>query len=813
MVRIVLLYILVLIGNVAKCQNFCADSSTYIQYKSLLNDSLRIQKTILTRDGSTIRMGYFLNGEKRDKPFILKTTSNGMVGWCRKITTSVQGFEYLSFENVEEASNGNIFLMLRSSIRSSSPFRFLILSPTGNIIHQDKIGFSNIPMTIGVGEVTPLVSRFGQDSMLLVFSYNGPLSERQWLTLCTISNSGQIGQAVTYYPPTGTAYGLSYTQATIKGRVIKLHGTSLFLNKCILTNLSPATNFSSLEIDWDTKLVNSKKAYCVPPVFETIYGGGETYNTRAFILKNDNIIMARRLSIIEREDTDGLAELFSISKFDNQFNHINSKYICIPWAYNIHELTDYSIFIDSGGKEHLLIQSVENNEVLYAVKDINNPYYLQRKIAEAGTNEYIFEDGSRVAEPGFFSTFDFVSTNLQQSTIHNFKIQAKDTALLCFGTAVDYISTKPATVTPINWQGNFTIETATVENDTYNFSIEYYPMTMSVICNIVNKCDTLKLNAPGLVCDINQPVIITAYKNPLCNGKINFRFDTAAVQSYTQVNDTTLSLSFNKSYRGKIFARPSTCDKLIDSVEIVVTAPHQPINLGNDTTYCPGHSYLLNAQNTAFNSYVWQDGSANSSFTAKYPGKYYVSATDDCGRVYTDTINIIDKNIGLKIEKDTTICLSESVVLQATANFINYTWMPQGAITFITNNRISVEPHVTTSYSVRAEKFTGCFLSDTVLVKVENCPQYIYFPNSFTPNNDNLNDNFKPLIGGAIKKYELSIYNRWGNLVFKTTSKEQGWNGFYKGILQETGSFVWVCNYQFYNKPEMQKKGSLVLIK
>lgn len=126
---------------------------------------------------------------------------------------------------------------------------------------------------------------------------------------------------------------------------------------------------------------------------------------------------------------------------------------------------------------------------------------------------------------------------------------------------------------------------------------------------------------------------------------------------------------------------------------------------------------------------------------------------------------------------------------------------------------MEVQPTVTTSYSVKAEKFTGCYLSDTIFIKVENCPQYIYFPTSFTPNNDGLNDSFKPLISGATKKYELTIFNRWGNLVFKTTNKEQGRNGFYKFMKQENGVFVWYCNFQFYDKPETYKKGTVVLLK
>jgi gliding motility-associated-like protein len=52
-----------------------------------------------------------------------------------------------------------------------------------------------------------------------------------------------------------------------------------------------------------------------------------------------------------------------------------------------------------------------------------------------------------------------------------------------------------------------------------------------------------------------------------------------------------------------------------------------------------------------------------------------------------------------------------------------------------------------------------------------------YIPNAITPNNDGLNDEFIPMSTGMdIGNYELTIYNRWGNLLFKTNDPFQGWN-------------------------------------
>lgn len=69
----------------------------------------------------------------------------------------------------------------------------------------------------------------------------------------------------------------------------------------------------------------------------------------------------------------------------------------------------------------------------------------------------------------------------------------------------------------------------------------------------------------------------------------------------------------------------------------------------------------------------------------------------------------------------------------------------------------------------------GC--SDTILKAIKIFEDYgIYVPNVFTPNGDGLNDVFQPK-GFGIKKYELYIYDRWGEKMFYTTEFEKGWDG------------------------------------
>ena len=59
----------------------------------------------------------------------------------------------------------------------------------------------------------------------------------------------------------------------------------------------------------------------------------------------------------------------------------------------------------------------------------------------------------------------------------------------------------------------------------------------------------------------------------------------------------------------------------------------------------------------------------------------------------------------------------------------------------------------------------------------------------------------------------LKIYNRYGELVFETNDVSKGWNGLYKGVLQNSSAFVYYCNYKLRNEKAAFKKGTILLIR
>jgi gliding motility-associated-like protein len=100
-----------------------------------------------------------------------------------------------------------------------------------------------------------------------------------------------------------------------------------------------------------------------------------------------------------------------------------------------------------------------------------------------------------------------------------------------------------------------------------------------------------------------------------------------------------------------------------------------------------------------------------------------------------------------------------------------------------------------------------------MIVNKKDCLTGFYVPNAFTPNNDGLNDLFRPIIGGNIIRYQFSVYNRWGQIVFRTEKIQAGWNGSFLGKQQDGNVFIWTCTYQLDGGAVKNEKGTVVLVR
>ncbi|MFW6248597.1 MAG: gliding motility-associated C-terminal domain-containing protein, partial [Bacteroidota bacterium] len=86
-------------------------------------------------------------------------------------------------------------------------------------------------------------------------------------------------------------------------------------------------------------------------------------------------------------------------------------------------------------------------------------------------------------------------------------------------------------------------------------------------------------------------------------------------------------------------------------------------------------------------------------------------------------------------------------------------------------------------------------------------------PTAFTPNGDGINDEIR-IDGWGIKRLiSWKIYNRWGELLFETSDKNEGWDGTYKGKMQNVDTYVYVAKVETLKGNIVTRTGSFTLLK
>ncbi len=118
------------------------------------------------------------------------------------------------------------------------------------------------------------------------------------------------------------------------------------------------------------------------------------------------------------------------------------------------------------------------------------------------------------------------------------------------------------------------------------------------------------------------------------------------------------------------------------------------------------------------------------------------------------------------------------------------------------------------SYKVRliASNEGGCF--DTLVQTVSIAPfDFVKLPSAFSPNGDGENDVFHVLRAGELDIIEFKIFNRWGNVVFETNDKNEGWDGTRKGKEQNTGTYIYYLKGTNGDGEIIEIKGNFTLLR
>jgi gliding motility-associated-like protein len=193
-----------------------------------------------------------------------------------------------------------------------------------------------------------------------------------------------------------------------------------------------------------------------------------------------------------------------------------------------------------------------------------------------------------------------------------------------------------------------------------------------------------------------------------------------------------------------------------------------------------------------------------------------VSDTITCTVPDTAFVTIIGGPPTANVNADVSIGLGESTTLTASGGG-TYNWYPNTNLNSTTNNTTTATPDYSTTYCVEVTATNGCKDTACVTVTVDRCPKEnnLAIPNAFSPNNDNINDEF--CLQGwneCVEDFIVVIYGRYGEKVFESTSPDFCWDGIYNGKIMDAQVFVYYIKATFANINEpIIKKGNISLIR
>lgn len=289
------------------------------------------------------------------------------------------------------------------------------------------------------------------------------------------------------------------------------------------------------------------------------------------------------------------------------------------------------------------------------------------------------------------------------------------------------------------------------------------------------------------------------------------------------------------TYRPKLILQDTAfCNNPDDSTFTISIADNVRAIISTPATGCKPYNAQINSASLNAVSWLWDFGdptSPNNTSTAENPTHTYVNTG-------TYTIHLTAFNPGTcNLSHDTTFTIT---VLDApvpdfdwnpkpplpensptiftnlsSPDAVSFKWVFGDGDSLLTTSRSSVshQYNATGTYDACLTAYNSAGCDSTICKPVQ---AYIIplvdVPNAFTPNSGDVNSVVK-VMGFGIAKMTFTIWNRWGQKVFETNNRFQGWDGKVRGVVQPMDVYAYTLSIEFSDGVKLTKKGDITLIR
>jgi gliding motility-associated-like protein len=243
------------------------------------------------------------------------------------------------------------------------------------------------------------------------------------------------------------------------------------------------------------------------------------------------------------------------------------------------------------------------------------------------------------------------------------------------------------------------------------------------------------------------------------------------------------------------------CQNTVSSTVVLVNMP--VVNLGPDIAICDGTLASFNIPVSG----LWSTGVNSNSIQVSRAGKYYVTVNvGSC--VASDTIEVRIKPRPIaNLPEQIVGCLEGTITINAD-NLVNtsYLWSTGETTPMIEVSDFGV-------YSVTTSNDCGT-ASDSARAYFQDCTYAIYIPNTFTPDNDGINEVWQ-ISTYNVSKLTLRIFNRWGEAVYTTHDLNPIWTGEANGgeYYVRDGVYSFHMIYETINGELGERSGNIFLLR
>jgi gliding motility-associated-like protein len=246
-----------------------------------------------------------------------------------------------------------------------------------------------------------------------------------------------------------------------------------------------------------------------------------------------------------------------------------------------------------------------------------------------------------------------------------------------------------------------------------------------------------------------------------------------------------------------------------------------PVVAGTGDTVCQGNTLQLHVVNPdSLSIYVWtpstglsDDSSVNPIATLQHSASYMLTQITKAGCIDSSKVTGVVIENDLFHNWDTTIVIGDYATLPVYGRPVySFSWNPTDSLSCLNCNYPKARPAQNTIYTVTVTDVKGCFTQtyyDTVKVLPE---AFIKMPTSFTPNNDGNNDILYVKGWGIKDLISYQIFNRWGQQLYSSSDINQGWDGRFRGVIENEDVYVYKVKVHTWLNTEIFKEGYVNLL-